>query len=1023
MEPLKDQGSHEPAYWRSLSELYDGKSVSELKANEFMAGVTDDFSIEALPGMSRKQFLALLTASAAFAAAGCSNYRDKGEIVPYNRQIEGLTPGIAQHYASTCTGCSAACGILIKTREGRPIKLDGNPDHPVNRGKICAKGQAGILDFYDPNRLRAPVVKGAGSWSESDRRVREGLDAAASAGKEIALVMHPTFSPTFRRALEEFERTYPTARLYSYELFHDENRKSAWKRCYGSGEVPVIAWEKCDVILALESDFLGTEGHVIEQIAKFAERRRVDDLGRFNRLYAVEGTMSQTGANADYRLRLRPDAQLAFVLSLLNEVLFVKMQGSLEPGIRELVMPYSLGQFGAKYGLPNGVLQRLVGDLLEHGGRSVVYAGNSLPESVHVAVNYLNEVLGNGELYGPAQAAAPFPASSSQADFESLIARMREGSVGAIVHLNVNPVYQLPRALGYEEALGTVPLSVALVESEDETSVRCTATLPVHHALESWGDFEARSQVYSLRQPVVAPLYDTRQLEGVVLSWAGKDVSYSETLYLEYLKANWQESIFPSLKRRVDFQTFWTSALHDGVVLGQAIRVPGRRFTLSSLSGIQVGADASEYVVALTESPFLGDGRFANNGWLQELPHPVSKVVWDNYASVAPQTAKALGVDTGDMIELAVAGRSQPVPVFVQAGQAERFVSVSLGYGRTHAGPVGSGVGTDVVVLQPAEALTGSRILACAVRKASGRHQLVSTQEHHSLDDTFVKDFHKKREIIREGTLALYEKDPKFLQHDRPELHSITKEIEYKGVKWAMAIDLNKCVGCNACVSGCSVENNIPVVGKEQVQKGREMAWIRIDRYFSGTPEDPSTSHQPMLCQHCDNAPCEKVCPVVATTHSPDGLNQMTYNRCVGTKYCSNNCPYKVRRFNFFNYRDRLADGFYEQQPVGLMHNPEVTVRSRGVMEKCTFCVQRIAEARQTAVQEGREIAGSDVRTACQDACPASAIEFGDMNDASSEVAKLRAHDLGYHVLEGLNVRPNVTYIARLRNVHTENNG
>ena len=318
MEPLKSRRSEEPTYWKSLRELYDGKAVSELKANEFMAGVTDDFSIEALPGMSRKQFLALLGASAAFAAAGCSNYRDKGQIVPYNRQTEGLIPGVAQHYASTCAGCSAACGILIKTREGRPIKLDGNPDHPLNRGKICAKGQASILDFYDPNRLRSVVMTSGDSWAEADRSVRAGLNAAASAGKEIALVMHPSLSPTFRRVLEDFQRSYPSARLYSYELFHDENRKNAWKRCYGPGEVPVIAWENCDVILALESDFLGTEGHVVEQIGKFADRRSVNDVGRFNRLYAVEGSMSQTGANADYRLRLRPDAQLAFVLSLLN---------------------------------------------------------------------------------------------------------------------------------------------------------------------------------------------------------------------------------------------------------------------------------------------------------------------------------------------------------------------------------------------------------------------------------------------------------------------------------------------------------------------------------------------------------------------------------------------------------------------------------------------------------------------------------------------------------------------------------
>ena len=1030
MEPLNGRRAEEPIYWKSLRELHDGDSVSELKANEFMAGVTDDFSIEELPGMSRKQFLALLTASAAFAAAGCTNYRDKGEIVPYNKQVEGIIPGVAQYYASTCTGCSATCGILIKTREGRPIKLDGNPDHPLNKGKICAKGQAGILNFYDPNRLRNPLLKdgtepnGKMTWAVANERVFQDLSLASKAGKEIAVLLHPTHSPTFQSVLREFQRSFPTATLYAYEVFHEENRRNAWRRCYGSGEPPVVEWEQCDTILALESDFLGTEGHVVEQIRKFADRRSVDDVKHFSRLYCVEGTLSQTGANADYRIRLRPDAQLEFVLSLLNEVLFVKMQGRLESSIRELILPHSLAQFGATHGVANEVLKGLVDDLLEHRGRAIVYAGAALPEDVHIAVNYLNQVLGNTVVYGQRPAIAAAPDRTSPREFAELVSRMRSGSVGAVIHCDTNPAYHLPRELGYEEALEQVPLSVALVESENETSARCTATLPIHHALESWGDFEVRSGVHSLRQPVVAPLYETRQLEGVLLSWARGGASYSETLYLEFLKTHWQQVIFPGLGRKVDFPTFWNSALHDGVVLGDGARTPSGRLNLSVVADLQIAAEPGEYVVHLTESPFLGDGRHANNGWLQELPHPVSKVVWDNYVAIAPQTAKELGVEISDVVELTVDGRSQRFPVFVQAGMAENQFSVSLGYGRWRCGPVGSEVGANAGTIQTAGAFAGSRILVSArVQKVPGRHQIVTTQEHHSLDDTFVKDLHKKRNIIREGTVEGYVQDPKFLQQSRGELRSITGDIEYKGVKWAMAIDLNKCVGCNACVSGCNVENNIPMVGKDEVRIGREMQWIRIDRYYSGTPEDPSLSHQPMLCQHCDNAPCEKVCPVVATTHSPDGLNQMTYNRCVGTKYCSNNCPYKVRRFNFYDYRDFVADGYYEQQPINLMHNPEVTVRSRGVMEKCTFCVQRIADARQRAAQEGRAVRGNDVRTACQETCPANAIVFGDMNDESSEVSRLRAHDLGYHVLEELNVRPNVTYVARLRNIHSENNG
>jgi molybdopterin-containing oxidoreductase family iron-sulfur binding subunit len=406
---------------------------------------------------------------------------------------------------------------------------------------------------------------------------------------------------------------------------------------------------------------------------------------------------------------------------------------------------------------------------------------------------------------------------------------------------------------------------------------------------------------------------------------------------------------------------------------------------------------------------------------LQELPHTVSKIVWDNYAAIAPATAKRLGVASNDLIEVASASGTVRLPVFIQPGTAEDLVTVALGYGRVNAGPVGTGVGCDVAPLLPIAALNGSRFVpATAVAKVAGTYELASTQEHHALDDTFVKDLHYKRHIVQEGVLEEYRKDPHSTGIERKQYESISPRVEYTGLKWGMAIDLNKCTGCNACVAGCNVENNIPVVGREQVAKGREMQWIRLDRYYAGTPEEPIASHQPMLCQHCDNAPCENVCPVVATNHSPDGLNQMIYNRCVGTKYCSNNCPYKVRRFNFFNFRDHFADGYQQEEPLNLMHNPEVTVRSRGVMEKCSFCVQRIMDARQLATEQGRTLDGKDVQTACQQACPARAIEFGNVNDPASPVARMREHPLGYDVLGELNVRPNVTYLARLRNIHSE---
>ena len=1011
------------AYWRSLRELHDGEAVDEQKAREFMSGVTEDFDPADLSPMSRKQFLALLTASAAFAAAGCSGYRDKGEIVPYAQKPEEVTPGVPNFYASTCTGCAQACGILIKTREGRPIKIDGNPDHPVNRGAVCARGQASILNLYDPNRLKAPQ-RGAGksgslTWKTADEEIRKALTDAAAAGKQIALVTGAVVSPTARKVIADFSSKYPTLRHYAYESVNDEPRRKGWEHSYGSRNTPVVALEKARVILALEADFLGTEGNTVEQIRRFAAGRDVMRTNESNRLYAVEGSVSLTGANADYRLRLRPDAHQEFLFVVLNE-LAVRGAVRIDSRLEARVSARNVSGFTKKHGLAPEIIRHLVDDLLRYRGEGIIVAGETLPEETQVLVNYLNELLGNTALY--AGEAAPAGALSPESEWKTLTAGMRGGEVAVVIHVGTNPVYHLPPAFGYREALKAVPVAVSLTEQEDETAQSCTHVLPVHHAFESWGDFAVRAGVLSLQQPVIAPLYNTRQREAELLTLAG--APYSETLYHEYLMKRWEGEVYPRFNVSTEFRTFWFSALHDGVVTMDSPQGP-LKFRSEALEAPPTPAAQEGFTVVLRRNHFLGDGSFANNGWLQELPHPISKIVWDNYAALAPKTAQELGVQNDGLLAVTLHGVRVVLPVFVQPGQAEKTISVELGYGRSNGGPIGTGVGVDVTPLMTGECLNGSRILrGAAAAKADGAYQLVSTQEHHELDDgplaERLKDIHLKRHIIREGTVEEYRANPGFLHEEKADHRSITADVQYPGLKWAMAIDLNKCVGCNVCVSGCNVENNIPVVGKEQVERGREMQWIRIDRYYAGAPEDPRLSHQPMLCQHCDHAPCENVCPVVATTHSPDGLNQMVYNRCVGTKYCSNNCPFKVRRFNFYNFRDHLADGYYLQEPVSLVHNPEVTVRSRGVMEKCTFCVQRIMEARQHATEQGRPLKGSEVRTACQEACPAQAIVFGDMNDPESDIARYRAHDLGYHVLEEANVRPNVTYIARLRNTLSE---
>jgi molybdopterin-containing oxidoreductase family iron-sulfur binding subunit len=618
---------------------------------------------------------------------------------------------------------------------------------------------------------------------------------------------------------------------------------------------------------------------------------------------------------------------------------------------------------------------------------------------------------------------------STNAEIETLVSNINTGKIGVVIHFDVNPVYQLANDYSYTDALTNVPVVISMAEMLNETSDYSNYNLAINHAYESWGDYRTRTGFYSLQQPVIAPLYNSRQKEAVLLSWIkGTKDAYNDKIYHEFIMSNWEKSVYPVLNTKLDFKTFWFSALHDGVAFVSDESEKPAQFSVDAFALSKKMNAGNDFVVLLQDNHNLGDGRFANNGWLQELPHPVSKVVWDNYAAVSVQTASELGLSNNDRIEINIDGRTAQLPVYVQPGLADKTIEIQLGYGRTKAGEIGSNVGVNANVLISKNPVLSDKLYNNAtVSKAAGTYELVTTQEHHPLvdppqADSRIEDLQYKREIIFEGTYNEYKKNAHFLHEGKHKLPliSISKEHHYSGVKWAMSIDMNKCTGCGACTAACNVENNIPVVGKDQVKVSREMNWIRVDRYFSGSPDSPKASFQVMLCQHCDNAPCENVCPVSATNHSPDGLNQMAYNRCVGTRYCSNNCPYKVRRFNYYNFRDRVADGYYESEIISLLYNPEVTVRSRGVMEKCTFCVQRIMDERQHAIQENRPINGDNVKTACQDACPAYAIEFGDSTNKENKVNKYREHNLGYSVLEELNVRPNVTYIAKLRNINEE---
>ena len=1030
MADAKDEMKHEENlqkpdvnYWRSFAELHNDPALIEARRHEFKEGVTDDFNPAKLSKFSRRKFLALIGASAALAGTACSDYRDKGEIVPYTKMPEDTVVGKPKYYASTFNYGTQSHGILIKTREGRPVKVDGNPDHRVSKGKINAICQASLLELYDPDRLQFPMKKTdsgkftKSTWKDVDNEIVNALKSNSK--KNIAVITGSILSPTTKKVLDDFATKYPGTKIYSYELFNEEIKNSAWKKCYGSDFYPLIKWNEAKIIVALESDFLGTDGNKVENSRLYAEGRNVHDAKNFNRLYVVEGNMSLTGTNADYRLKLRPDAQYDFVMSLLHEI-----SDRTAIGVPFNLSSFSLSSFAKAYSLNTKKLKHLVDDLLSNRGQSIVYAGKTLPEEVHIAVNYLNEILGNKNLYRTDSATISNLPLSSKPEIENLVTNMKSGNVGIVIHFDSDPVFHFPDDLGYADALKKVPTVISLTESASDSSAVGNYTLPISHAFESWGDTKTRTGFYSLQQPVIAPIYDTREKEAVLLNWIDEAESkFKDTMYHEYLMENWQNNIYPMLKSKFVFKEFWYGALHDGAVLVDETPETIGGFNNLVFNGLSnVNAKLSGYAVILNENYSIGDGRFANNGWLQELPHPVSKMTWDNYASISKNTAKELGVKNNDKISITVGKRTLEIPVLIQPGCADNTIAVETGYGRTVVGRVGekTGFNANVLLSKNADWL----FTTASVKKGNGTYQLVSAQEHHLFDHSPNDNLLGERQIIREGTVKEYLENPHFVSemHEEEKVDQIYPDHPawYTGVKWGMAIDLNKCTGCSDCVVACVAENNNPVVGKDQVAVGREMQWLRVDAYYSGSEDDPIVSKQLMLCQHCDNAPCENVCPVAATTHSKDGLNQMVYNRCVGTRYCSNNCPYKVRRFNFFNFRDHFRDGFQQEGLFDLVYNPEVTVRSRGVMEKCTFCIQRIATEREDAIRENREIIGSNVHTACQDACGTNAIHFGDIKNKNAEFYKYRNHELGYYVLEQLNVKPNVTYLAKLRNTHSE---
>lgn len=999
----------EKKYWKTIAEFSDENALLNSRQNEFKEGVTDDFKPNELNKISRRKFFALMSAATALTATACSDYRDKGEIIPYNKRPEGLLPGTPNFYASNVNGIS----ILVKTREGRPINIEGNPEHPIYKGKVDATTISSILNLYDPERLKEPLRKGLTStWTDVENLISEKLSQVSKSSKEISIVSKKLSSPAALEILESFKAKYPASKLYFYDPFGN-NVLNANRKNYNTFTQRLIDWSKVKIAVSIESDFLAKDSNAIYNTREFSSRRDIMKSDDFIRLYSVEGNMSLTGANADYRISLRTDFHYEFLLSLINEIVFVKKAGKniISNENSDIIKKYSLKNFISKHKLDSIKVSYLVNDLIKNAGNGIVICGELHNEATALATNLLNEILGN-QVFAQTHVVLLTSLTSTD-EINELVSKMKSGKVGAFINFDADPVFHFSHIRDFAKAIKNVDLTISFSQEKNDTSDVCEFTLPIHHDLESWNIYQKFNNVVDLQQPVINPIFNTRQKENILLSWLNDFKGFAEDNYQKFVKKYFIEKVYSNVITALSSDNLWYNSLHDGFVITKSndVSTSYNQVKLPAVTDFE-----NNLICLLDKNYFIGDGQFANNGWLQEIPHPVSKITWDNYAAISPDLGKKLNVEMGDVISVSSDHNKIELPVVIQPGLAANMICVEMGYGRKIVGEVGRNVGVDAKKI-----MSGSSfIVPVNLSNTRKNIKLASTQEHHSLDDTRVKDIHKKRNIIREGTLAEYRKNPKFLHEHEHNLVGITREHKYEGVKWAMAIDLNKCTSCGICVSACNVENNIPVVGKDQVVRGREMHWIRIDRYYSGEPDSPEISNQPMLCQHCDNAPCENVCPVNATNHSPDGLNQMAYNRCVGTRYCANNCPYKVRRFNFYNFRDHFADAYYENDLTSMINNPEVTVRSRGVMEKCTFCVQKIMDARSNAIREGKEWNGQNVKTACQTACPADAIVFGNVNDKNSEVLKYREHELAYHVLEELYVKPNVTYIAKLRNTISE---
>ena len=958
-------------YWRTLQELAE--------TPEFAAVVEREVPRfrDVLGGFDRRRFLQLMAASMALGGlSACGPEPNPRQLLPYVEQPPGIVPGRARYYATATSLEGYATGVLVAHQMARPVKVEGNPDHPASLGAASGIMQATILGLYDPRRAQSIVGKGQiDTWESFITALYERRDGLlARHGEGLRLLTGTVTSPSLAAQIAALQQQFPGMKWHQWEPMHRDNEFAASQQAFGRPVERIFDLSSADVIFAVESDLISAVPGWLTYARQFAARRRPDETGgQMSRVYAIESTPTLIGAKADHRLPMRPS-------DISQAVRY--LAGAVGAG------PKEWAQAQVKQ---TDWLNAAAQDLMQHRGRALVHAGREQPEEIHLLAEAINGALGAfGATIRLIEPVAVSPAPKGQS-LEELVADMAAGKVDTLLMLDTNPVYTAPADIDFAGAQLRVPFSVSLALYADETAQASTWLIPAAHEYEAWSDARAFDGTITIQQPQVRTLYGGHSAQEMLAVLQG-DTSPDDYILL---RNYWQQEA--QQKGRGDFEEFWHEALRVGIVADSAAP------TVTATPRADLAADlpsppalaGTGLDLLLRPDPLVWDGRYADNPWLLEMPRPFTRLTWDNAVLIAPATAERLGIKAEDVLTITANGRSLSAPFFVLPGQASDCITLPLGFGR-RAGGLGVDVGFDAYQLRDTKSPWLTQV---ALSKTGDTFRLATTQGH---------DRVAGRDLIHEGTLADYQKNPHFLEQPQNE-ESLYPSYSYPRNAWAMAIDLNSCIGCQACAVACQAENNVPIIGKDQVLAGRIMHWLRIDRYYSGSPDKPDVAFEPMPCMHCEDAPCEVVCPVHATVHDHEGLNLMVYNRCVGTRFCSNNCPYKVRRFNFFDYtrqNERPAESW----------NPEVTVRARGVMEKCTYCIQRVRMTQIDADRENRPIRDGEVQTACQQSCPTQAIIFGNRNDPHSAVAHRKSSPLDYVLLEELNTRPRTSYAALIRN-------